>query len=192
MDAGCQALMMERLSAIGFTCESLPSGNVQNFWATRGENGPTLVFAGHTDVVPTGDLDGWSTDPFVPSHREGLMFGRGAADMKGSLAAMVVACEQFVAEHPGHSGRIGFLITSDEEGPAVEGTVHVLRELLKRNEQIEWCIVGEPSSTHSLGDTIKNGRRGSLNGNLVTSGDDAYPTADNHHPRTRATGTCGN
>lgn len=182
-DATCQELMMRRLEAAGFNCESMPSGDVSNFWATRGSDGPTLVFAGHTDVVPTGDLERWHSDPFEPTIRDGKLYGRGAADMKASLAAMVVACEAFVAEHPGHKGRIGFLITSDEEGPAVEGTVHVLRQLVARQEKIDWCIVGEPSSTDALGDVIKNGRRGSLNAAITVHGIQghvAYPhLADN-------------
>ena len=182
-DAGCQSLMTQRLEAAGFTCEAMPSGDVDNFWAIRGGDGPTLVFAGHTDVVPTGDLDLWHSDPFVPTVRDGLLYGRGAADMKASLAAMVVAVEAFVAEHPTHGGRIGFLITSDEEGPATEGTVHVLKQLRERGESIDWCVVGEPSSREQLGDTIKNGRRGSLNATITVHGKQghvAYPQlADN-------------
>lgn len=182
-DAGCQALMIERLEAAGFQAEPMPSGEVSNFWATRGGDGPTLVFAGHTDVVPTGDLALWHSDPFVATVRDGLLFGRGAADMKASLAAMVVAVEAFVAEHPAHGGRIGFLITSDEEGPATEGTVHVLQQLRERGESIDWCVVGEPSSRERLGDTIKNGRRGSLNATITVHGKQghvAYPhLADN-------------
>lgn len=182
-DAGCQALMMERLRALGFTCTDLPFGEVSNFWAERGEHGPLLVFAGHTDVVPTGPLDKWNSPPFEPTVRDGLLFGRGSADMKGSLAAMVVACEEFVAEHPGHPGRIGFLITSDEEGPAVDGTVKVLQFLRDRGDAIDWCVIGEPSSSDTLGDAIKNGRRGSLGAVLTVRGVQghiAYPhLADN-------------
>ncbi|GHD10186.1 succinyl-diaminopimelate desuccinylase [Halioglobus japonicus] len=169
-DAGCQAMMMERLTAIGFDCTPLPFGEVENFWATRGDAGPILVFAGHTDVVPTGPLEQWNTPPFEPTLIGDTLFGRGTADMKASLAAMVVACEEFVAEHPDHHGRIGFLITSDEEGPAVNGTVRVVEHLTNAGEQIDWCLVGEPSSTASLGDVIKNGRRGSLNARLTVHG----------------------
>ncbi|MEM1111013.1 MAG: succinyl-diaminopimelate desuccinylase [Pseudomonadota bacterium] len=183
LDEGCQALMMERLSAIGFRCEPMNFGDVQNFWAERGEGGPILVFAGHTDVVPTGPESEWHSPPFEPTERDGFLYGRGAADMKGSLAAMVVACEQFVAAHPDHPGRIGFLITSDEEGPAVDGTVKVVQQLQATDRAIDWCLVGEPSSTDLLGDVIKNGRRGSLNGKLTVRGVQghiAYPhLADN-------------
>jgi succinyl-diaminopimelate desuccinylase len=182
-DAGCQALMMDRLRALGFTCTELRYGEVSNFWAERGEQGPLLVFAGHTDVVPTGPLEQWNSPPFEPAVRDGLLFGRGSADMKGSLAAMVVACEEFVAEHPRHRGRIGFLITSDEEGPAVDGTVRVLQYLRERGQSIDWCVVGEPSSAALLGDVIKNGRRGSLGAVLTVRGVQghvAYPhLADN-------------
>jgi succinyl-diaminopimelate desuccinylase len=182
-DSGCQALMMDRLRALGFACTELPRGDVSNFWAERGEHGPLLVFAGHTDVVPTGPLEQWDSPPFEPVVRDGLLFGRGSADMKGSLAAMVVACEEFVAEHPRHPGRIGFLITSDEEGPAVDGTVRVLQYLRERGQSIDWCVVGEPSSAAQLGDVIKNGRRGSLGAVLTVRGMQghvAYPhLADN-------------
>lgn len=182
-DDGCQALMMSRLEAIGFACTPLPFGEVSNFWAVRGSAGPLLVFAGHTDVVPTGPESRWSTPPFEPTLRGETLYGRGAADMKGSLAAMIVACEDFVAAHPGHPGRIGFLITSDEEGPAVDGTVRVMQYLAGRGEKIDYCLVGEPSSSHTLGDVIKNGRRGSLNARLTvhgTQGHIAYPhLADN-------------
>jgi succinyl-diaminopimelate desuccinylase len=169
-DAGCQALMAERLAACGFHCESLPFGDVQNLWAVRGDGGPLLVFAGHTDVVPPGPLEHWQSDPFTPTIRDGLLYGRGAADMKGSLAAMVVACEHFVAAHPDHKGRIGFLITSDEEGPATDGTVKVIEHLQRTGEHIDWCLVGEPSSSEALGDTVKNGRRGSLGAVLTVHG----------------------
>lgn len=182
-DAGCQALMMERLQAIGFACTPLPFGDVSNFWAERGTDGPLLVFAGHTDVVPAGPENQWQSPPFEPVLRDGFLFGRGAADMKASLAAMVIACEEFVAAHPDHHGRIGFLITSDEEGPAVDGTVRVMDFLRQQGVVIDWCLVGEPSSTAELGDVIKNGRRGSLNATLTvcgTQGHIAYPQlADN-------------
>ena len=182
-DDGCQPLMAERLSKIGFNCESLPAEEVLNLWATRGNNGPLLVFAGHTDVVPPGPLEHWDSDPFTPTERDGFLFGRGAADMKSSLAAMIVATESFVKKHPNHKGRIGFLITADEEGPAVYGTRHVVDTLMARGESIDWCLVGEPSSTSLLGDTIKNGRRGSINATLTIKGKQghvAYPhLADN-------------
>lgn len=182
-DAGCQQLMMERLAAIGFESTPLRFGEVDNFWSIRGDGGPLLVFAGHTDVVPTGPEAQWGTPPFEPTLVGDTLYGRGAADMKGSLAAMVVACEEFVARHPQHRGRIGFLITSDEEGPAVDGTVRVMEWLAAREEQIDWCLVGEPSSTSALGDVIKNGRRGSLNATLTIKGQQghiAYPQlADN-------------
>ncbi len=177
-DAGCQELMRGRLAAIGFECQDLPFAEVSNFWARRGNRAPLLVFAGHTDVVPPGPLDEWHSDPFMPQVREGLLYGRGAADMKGSLAAMVTACEAFVAEHPEHTGSIGFLITSDEEGPAVNGTAKVIEWLQQRGQTIDWCLVGEPSSNRRVGDVIKNGRRGSLNGKLTVRGKQghvAYP-----------------
>ena len=169
-DGGCQQLLMARLQALGFDCTALPFGPVSNFWAQRGEAGPILVFAGHTDVVPSGPVEHWDSPPFTPTLRGDSLFGRGAADMKGSLAAMVVACEEFVAAHPDHPGRIGFLITSDEEGPAVDGTVRVLQYLQQRAIAIDWCLVGEPSSTRQLGDEIKNGRRGSLGATLTVRG----------------------
>ena len=182
-DAGCQQLMMERLSAIGFHCTALRFGVVENFWAERGDSGPILVFAGHTDVVPTGPLEQWRSPPFEPTVIDGVLYGRGAADMKGSLAAMLVACEEFVAAHPDHNGRIGFLITSDEEGEAINGTVRVIQHLQEQGKPIDWCLVGEPSSTAALGDVIKNGRRGSLGAVLTvrgTQGHIAYPhLADN-------------
>jgi len=177
-DAGCQELMRGRLAALGFECQNLPFDDVTNFWARRGDSAPLLVFAGHTDVVPAGPLDQWQSDPFTPQVREGLLYGRGAADMKGSLAAMVTACEAFLADHPHHKGSIGFLITSDEEGPAVNGTVKVVERLQQRGEKIDWCLVGEPSSSRRVGDVIKNGRRGSLNGKLTVRGRQghvAYP-----------------
>ena len=182
-DAGCQALMMERLQQLGFTCTRLRFGEVENFWAVRGESGPLLVFAGHTDVVPTGPESGWDSPPFEPTLRDGMLYGRGAADMKGSLAAMLVACEDFVARNPEHSGRIGFLITADEEGPAHNGTVKVIEHLQQQGEHIDWCLVGEPSSSARLGDVVKNGRRGSLGAVLTVRGVQghiAYPQlADN-------------
>ncbi|WP_185231991.1 succinyl-diaminopimelate desuccinylase [Teredinibacter franksiae] len=169
-DVGCQALMITRLEAIGFSVEHLRFGDVDNFWAIRGESGPILAFAGHTDVVPTGDERQWQTPPFEPTIKDGMLYGRGAADMKGSLAAMITACENFVAEYPNHSGRIAFLITSDEEGIAINGTVKVIEWLESRNEKISWCLVGEPSSTKDVGDIIKNGRRGSLGCELTVKG----------------------
>ncbi|MGB1457025.1 succinyl-diaminopimelate desuccinylase [Spongiibacter marinus] len=169
-DEGCQALMMARLAAIGFHCEPLRFGEVDNFWAVRGDKGPLLCFAGHTDVVPTGPESDWQTPPFEPEISGGMLRGRGAADMKGSLAAMVTACERFVSEHPDHRGRIAFLITSDEEGPAKNGTVKVVEWLESQGEKIDWCVVGEPSSTDAVGDVIKNGRRGSLGAVLKVRG----------------------
>lgn len=177
-DAGCQQLMAERLAACGFRIEKMRFGEVENFWARRGEEGPVLCFAGHTDVVPTGPLERWQNPPFEPTIIDGMLHGRGAADMKGSLASMVIAVERFVAEHPDHSGSIAFLITSDEEGPAVNGTVRVVETLQGRQEKVDWCIVGEPSSTEQVGDIVKNGRRGSLNARLVIKGKQghvAYP-----------------
>lgn len=182
-DADCQTLMIRRLEAIGFRVERLRFGDVDNFWARRGSDGPVFCFAGHTDVVPTGPVERWSVPPFEPAISDGMLTGRGAADMKGSLAAMVVACERFVAAHPEHRGSLAFLITSDEEGVAVDGTVRVVETLEARNEKITWCLVGEPSSTTRLGDVIKNGRRGSLGGILTVIGRQghvAYPhLADN-------------
>ncbi len=169
-DAGCQEVMIQRLAELGFRIERLPFGEVGNFWARRGDRGPLLVFAGHTDVVPPGPLEQWSSDPFQAELREGWLYGRGAADMKGSLAAMLTACERFIAAHPEHQGAIGFLITSDEEGPALDGTRRVVEHLEARGEKIDWCLVGEPSSVERLGDTLKNGRRGSLHGRLVIQG----------------------
>lgn len=169
-DEDCQALIAQRLSRIGFQCESIQCGEVTNLWARRGTSGPLLCFAGHTDVVPTGPLSEWHSDPFVPSIRDGRLYGRGAADMKSSIAAFIIAVEAFVAERAGHSGSIAFLITSDEEGPSVDGTVRVVERLKARNERIDYCLVGEPSSVNVLGDTIKNGRRGSLSGKLTVRG----------------------
>ena len=178
MDGGCQQLLAQRLAACGFACEALESGppgfRVSNLWAlrrgARGKDAPVLVFAGHTDVVPTGPLDQWHGDPFVPTVRDGKLYGRGAADMKTSLAAMVVAVEEFLAAHPDPAGGIGFLLTSDEEGPALDGTVKVCDMLAARGQRLDWCIVGEPTSTALLGDVIKNGRRGSLSGRLTVRG----------------------
>nr|WP_306417511.1 succinyl-diaminopimelate desuccinylase [Pectobacterium jejuense] len=181
-DEGCQALMIERLTAIGFTVEAMDFGDTQNFWAWRG-TGKTLAFAGHTDVVPSGDESHWQHPPFDPIIRDGMLYGRGAADMKGSLAAMVIAAERFVAAHSNHQGRLAFLITSDEEASAVNGTVKVVEALMARNERLDYCLVGEPSSTHVVGDVVKNGRRGSITANLRVHGVQghvAYPhLADN-------------
>jgi succinyl-diaminopimelate desuccinylase len=169
-DGGCQEVIAKRLSAAGFRCEPMNFGAVTNLWARRGTQSPVVCFAGHTDVVPTGPLSEWHSDPFVPTIRDGKLYGRGAADMKSSIAAFVVAAEAFVKERPGHSGSIALLITSDEEGVAVDGTVKVVEALRKRNEGIDYCIVGEPSSVDMLGDTLKHGRRGSLSGKLVVRG----------------------
>jgi succinyl-diaminopimelate desuccinylase len=169
-DGGCQELLAARLAKAGFRCEPMKFGEVSNLWARRGSAAPVVCFAGHTDVVPTGPLAEWHSDPFVPTIRNGKLYGRGAADMKSSIAAFVVATELFVRENPGHSGSIALLITSDEEGPALDGTVKVVEELKRRNEGIDYCIVGEPSSVDRLGDTLKNGRRGSLSGKLVVRG----------------------
>jgi succinyl-diaminopimelate desuccinylase len=182
-DAGCQQLMAERLQAQDFRIQHLRFGHVHNLWARRGTEAPLFVFAGHTDVVPPGPLPQWQNNPFEPAVKDGKLYGRGAADMKGSLAAMVVATEQFLHLHPRHKGSIGFLLTSDEEGPAVDGTVKVIQHLLANQERIDWCLVGEPTCTDKTGDTIKNGRRGSLSGVLTVYGQQghvAYPhLADN-------------
>jgi succinyl-diaminopimelate desuccinylase len=182
-DGGCQALLIERLQAAGFHVDRLPFGPVENFWAKRGLEGPVFCFAGHTDVVPTGPLEDWNTNPFEPVIADGVLYGRGAADMKSGLAAMVTATEQFVAEHPRHRGSIAFLITSDEEGPSVDGTRRVVDWLRSQGQGIDWCLIGEPSSEKRLGDTIKIGRRGSLSGRLTVHGIQghiAYPqSADN-------------
>ncbi len=177
-DAGCQAIMIERLQTHGFSVKNLRFGDVDNFWAVHGDSGPIFCFAGHTDVVPTGPLETWSHPPFTPTIVDGQLYGRGAADMKGSLAAMVVAAEQFVTDFPNHEGRLAFLITSDEEGIAINGTVKVVDWLQQQEITPRWCLVGEPSSTSQTGDTIKNGRRGSLGCRLTIKGKQghvAYP-----------------
>ena len=169
-DAGCQALLIERLSAIGFACETMVFDDVTNLWARRGSAAPLLAFAGHTDVVPPGPLDQWHSDPFIPEIRDGNLYGRGAADMKSSIAAMVTACERFVAQHAQHQGSIALLITSDEEGIATNGTVKVIEVLEARGEKIDWALIGEPSSMAHVGDVVKNGRRGSIGAKLVING----------------------
>lgn len=177
-DAGCQQVMIDRLEKIGFRVEKMPFGEVKNFYAKRGSSGENICFAGHTDVVPTGPVTEWKVPPFKPEIIDGVLYGRGAADMKGSLAAMITAVEDFVAAYPDHEGQISFLITSDEEGPFVDGTTRVVDTLLERNEKMDYCIVGEPSSTNTLGDIIKNGRRGSFSGDLTIYGKQghvAYP-----------------
>lgn len=182
-DKGCQSMLAERLAQYGFNAEFLRFGEVDNLWCRRGNNGPLFVFAGHTDVVPTGPIDKWSHAPFAATVEDGILYGRGAADMKGSIAAMVTACERFVAEHPQHEGSIALLLTSDEEGPATDGTVKVIETLQARQDHIDWCVVGEPTSTDKVADVVKNGRRGSLNGYLTVKGKQghiAYPhLADN-------------
>lgn len=182
-DAGCQTILCERLANLGFKIEHLPFGKVSNFWARRGNAAPLLVFVGHTDVVPTGPLDKWISNPFHPEIRDGYLYGRGAADMKGSLAAMLVACENFIMRHPNHAGSIAWLITSDEEGPSVDGTAKVVETLENRGEKIDFCLVGEPSSDKQLGDILKIGRRGSLSGTLTIYGKQghiAYPKLANN------------
>ena len=177
-DEGCQAILETRLKALGFDCEALVSGpddfRVTNLWAvkrgTQGKEGKLLVFAGHTDVVPTGPLEQWHSDPFEPTHRDGKLYGRGAADMKTSIAGFVVAVEEFVKAHPAHAGSIAFLITSDEEGPAHDGTIKVVEALSARGERLDYCVIGEPTSVDTLGDMVKNGRRGSLSGKLTVKG----------------------
>ncbi|WP_193317185.1 succinyl-diaminopimelate desuccinylase [Janthinobacterium sp. FT14W] len=169
-DKGCQQHLIDILTPLGFVCETIQSNDVTNLWARRGTTSPVFVFAGHTDVVPTGPVEQWRSQPFIPTHRDGKLYGRGAADMKTSIAAMVVACEEFIAATPGHTGSIAFLITSDEEGPATDGTVIVCDKLKARGEQIDYCLVGEPTSSAQLGDMIKNGRRGSLSGRLTIKG----------------------
>jgi succinyl-diaminopimelate desuccinylase len=169
-DGGCQDILARRLAGLGFAVERMRFGDVDNLWARRGNSTPLVCFAGHTDVVPTGPLDQWNSDPFFPTVRNGMLYGRGAADMKSSIAAFVTAIEAFLAEHPGHPGSIAMLITSDEEGVAVNGTVKVVDALRARGETLDYCIIGEPSSVTMLGDTMKNGRRGSLSGELVVRG----------------------
>lgn len=182
-DAGCQTLLTDRLAQLGFKAEHMRFADVDNVWLRRGTESPVFCFAGHTDVVPPGPLDAWTSDPFKPEIRQGLLYGRGAADMKGSIAAFTVACEQFVRAYPQHKGSIALLITSDEEGPSINGTVKVVEVLESRQEKIDWCLVGEPSSSACVGDVVKNGRRGSLNGILTIIGQQghvAYPQlADN-------------
>lgn len=177
-DAGCQVVMIERLKALGFTIEEMVFDDTTNFWARRGDTAPLFAFAGHTDVVPAGPLEQWHTPPFEPTIIDGHLHGRGAADMKGSLACMIVAVERFIEQYADHTGSIGFLITSDEEGPFINGTVKVVETLMARGENIDMCIVGEPSSTHETGDVVKNGRRGSITGDITikgTQGHVAYP-----------------
>ncbi|MDW7535361.1 MAG: succinyl-diaminopimelate desuccinylase [Candidatus Nitrotoga sp.] len=179
LDEGCLTLIGKRLEPLGFKLEMSRYENVDNLWARRGHTGPLVCFAGHTDVVPTGPLDQWHSDPFTPSVRDGMLYGRGAADMKGSLAAFVTSIEQFVTAHPEHTGSIALLLTSDEEGVAINGTVRVVDALRERGEKMDYCIVGEPTSSNKTGDTIKNGRRGSLSGKLVVKGVQghiAYPS----------------
>jgi succinyl-diaminopimelate desuccinylase len=177
-DGGCQSMLAARLAASGFTSETIAGNGVTNAWIRRGTATPVFVFAGHTDVVPTGPLEQWQSDPFTPTLRDGWLVGRGASDMKSSIAAFVVAAEEFVHAHPGHPGSIALLLTSDEEGPATDGTTRVVEALRARGETIDYCIVGEPTSVERLGDTIKNGRRGSLSGRLTVKGQQghvAYP-----------------
>ena len=182
-DNGCQSIMIERLKKIGFEIHPLKFGDVDNFWATRGNGGPLFAFAGHTDVVPAGNEDAWNTAPFEPTIKDGFLYGRGAADMKGGLASMVIATENFVKENPNHNGTIAFLITSDEEGVAINGTVKVMDYLKENNQKIDFCLIGEPSSSAILGDVIRNGRRGCLNGSLTVKGKQghiAYPQLANN------------
>lgn len=169
-DAGCQQLIAGRLDAAGFNCEHLRLGEVDNLWATHGSGAPVLVLLGHTDVVPTGPVEAWSSDPFKPEVRDGVLYGRGTADMKGSVAAFVVAAEQFVAAHPNHPGTLAVLLTSDEEGDAIDGVRHVAKLFVERGQGIDWCITGEPSSTAKLGDLLRVGRRGSLSAKLRIKG----------------------
>lgn len=177
-DADCQAMLAERLGRLGFKAEPMNFGEVQNIWLRKGSEAPLFVFAGHTDVVPTGPENAWTHPPFAAEIHDDMLYGRGSCDMKGSIAAMVTACERFIDQHPDHRGSIGFLITSDEEGPAINGTVKVVETLEARNEKIDWCLVGEPTSSSTVGDVIKNGRRGSLGAKLTVKGRQghvAYP-----------------
>jgi succinyl-diaminopimelate desuccinylase len=169
-DAGCQAMLASRLTRAGFACESLRFGEVDNLWATHGGEGPVLVFLGHTDVVPPGPREAWASDPFVPTERDGLLFGRGAADMKGSVAAFTIALERFVAEHPTHRGTVAMLVTSDEEGDAIDGVRKVADVFRERGQRIDWCITGEPSSKSTLGDLLRVGRRGTLSATMTVRG----------------------
>ena len=169
-DKGCQQRLIELLAPLGFQCETIESNGVTNLWARKGTESPVFVFAGHTDVVPTGPVHQWESAPFTPTQRDGKLYGRGASDMKTSIAAMVIACEEFIGANPDHKGSIAFLITSDEEGPATDGTVVVCDLLEERGETLDYCVVGEPTSSHVLGDMIKNGRRGSLSGHLIVKG----------------------
>jgi len=182
-DAGCQTILSDRLERLGFECESMRFGEVDNLWARKGASGPVLCFAGHTDVVPPGSDDEWDSDPFEPTVQDGNLYGRGSADMKSGLAAMIVALEQFIGQHADHHGSLALLVTSDEEGRARDGTLKVIEKLRQRDEQIDWCVLGEPSSQRELGDTVRIGRRGSLSGMLTvkgTQGHVAYPQlADN-------------
>jgi succinyl-diaminopimelate desuccinylase len=177
-DANCQDMLTERLERLGFTAEQMNFGEVKNLWLRKGTEAPLFVFAGHTDVVPTGPENNWTHPPFEAEIHDEVLFGRGSADMKGSIAAMATACERFLEQHPDHQGSIAFLITSDEEGPAIDGTIKVVETLEARDEKIDWCLVGEPTSTSTVGDVIKNGRRGSLGARLVVKGKQghvAYP-----------------
>lgn len=173
-DAGCQILLTEHLARLGFEIEHFPFGNVNNFWARRGKKGPLFVFAGHTDVVPPGPLEQWNSPPFVATQKNGALYGRGSADMKGSLAAMLVACERFIQQNPDHLGSLAWLITSDEEGPSIDGTAKVIAALNTRGEKIDYCVVGEPTCRQVFGDTLKVGRRGSLSGHLRIDGKQSH------------------
>ncbi len=182
-DKGCQQLLVDQLKPLGFKAEAMPFAEVENIWLRKGSDAPLFCFAGHTDVVPVGSLSHWDSDPFIPSVRNGMLYGRGTADMKGGIAAFTVATIRFIKQYPDHKGSIAFLITSDEEGPAVNGTVKVIETLEARNEKIDWCLVGEPSSTSNVGDTVKNGRRGSLGCQLTIIGKQghvAYPHLANN------------
>ncbi len=182
-DAGCQKILIDHLKSAGFQCNLLPFGDVNNFWAWHGNTSPTLVFAGHTDVVPPGDLSSWKTDPFTPTEQNGHLFGRGATDMKSGLSAMVIAAKNFVAQHPNHADTIGFIVTSDEEGPALNGTQKVIDYLQQQKIKLDYCLVGEATSNKKLGDAIKIGRRGSMHGDLTIFGKQghiAYPHLANN------------